>query len=134
MNHPFNIKFIIFNEDNKTTKFQKKIKEKIIYEDMRHIIKKIFENDVNYKFLDRVEASVTSLDETKQLRLYFDNIHIESIKYQHSLHFHQLHSCCKEYFTLSELKYISNKIKIGLENFLHYEIDEPIIYIEIDQL
>jgi hypothetical protein len=35
---------------------------------------------------------------------------------------------------MEELKHISRKIKIGLEEFLHYEIDEPIFYIKMDEL
>ena len=62
----------------------------------------------------------------------FDTPHIEFNQYQNSLHFEQTHSAFKKYFTIEELKYISNRIKIGLEDYLHYKIDNPIIYIEVD--
>jgi hypothetical protein len=68
------------------------------------------------------------------LRLSIDTLHLESKKYQHSINFNQNHSSSKEYFTMEELKYISSKIKIGLQIFLHYEIDEPIIYIQTNEL
>lgn len=134
MNCPFNVKFAIFDENKETTKKQTELRKKLIWDDMRNIIKNSFDNDDNYKWLDRVEASVSSNDEKKQLRLSIDTFHIESKKYQHSIYFNQKHSCSKEYFTIEELKYISSKIKFGLEVFLHYEIDEPIFYIEMDEL
>jgi len=132
MNLPFNIKFTIFDENKPISKTQEKLKETIIWENLRDIIKELFNTDDNFKFLDRAEASVCSIDENKQLRLRLDTNNLK--KYQHSLHFHQKHSGSKEYFTIEELKYISYKIKNGLEDFLHYEIDEPIIYINIDEL
>jgi hypothetical protein len=41
---------------------------------------------------------------------------------------------CKEYFSIEDLKNISNRIKNELEEYLHYEIDTPILYIETDDL
>jgi hypothetical protein len=132
MEYPFKIKFVIFNENDKVLKKEEKIRQSLIYNDLKEILKVVFANDINYKYLDRVEAAVSSMDENKQLRLFFDTGHEILKKYQHSLHFHQDHNNCKNNFTIEELKYISNKIKIGLEQFLHYEIDNPIIYMEID--
>ena len=134
MEYSFNVKFIIFDENNPVTERQKILRKTIIYDKLREIIQKVFNNDENYKFLDRVEASISSIDENKQLRLRFDTPHINLNQYHHSLHFHQNHSCCKKNFTIEELKYISNKIKIGLEDYLNYKIDNPIIYIEVDDL
>ena len=139
MNLPFNIKFTIFDENKPISKTQEKLKETIIQENLRDIIKELFNADDNFKFLDRAEASVCSIDENKQLRLGLDtnnlkNINTPCIFIKNTLHFHQKHSGFKEYFTIEELKYISYKIKNGLEEFLHYEIDEPIIYINIDEL
>ena len=95
-------------------------------------MKESFINDEHYKFLERAEPSISSIDEKKQLRLRFNTDHFEFK--QHSLHFHQLHSSSQEYFNLEELKIISEKIKNELETFLHYQIDEPIIYIDISYL
>jgi hypothetical protein len=130
MNIPFNIKFVLFDESKEVSQNEKEIRKNLIYNNFRYIIKEVFDNDANYKWLDRTEASVSSIDENKQLRLRFDTLHNENKKYQYSLHFHQIHTGSKEYFTIEELKYISDKIKIGLETFLHYEIDFPTIYIE----
>lgn len=55
-------------------------------------------------------------------------------KYQHSIHFNQDYSLCKEYFSIEELKNISNKINTELEEYLHTDIWIPILYIEIDDL
>ena len=60
--------------------------------------------------------------------------YIVNNKYPHSLHFSQKHSQCKEYFSIEELKNISNRIKNELEEYLQYEIDTPILYIETDDL
>ena len=122
MNYPFNIKFEIFDENKETTKKQRELRKKLIKDDMINIIKSLFDNDDNYKWLDRVEASVSSNDKKKQLRLSIDTFHIENKNYQHSIHFNQQHSCSKEYFSIDELKYISSKIKFGLESFLHYKV------------
>lgn len=43
-------------------------------------------------------------------------------------------SSSQEYFNLEELKIISEKIKNELETFLHYQIDESIINIDISYL
>ena len=134
MNYPFNIEFVIFDENKEVSVSQKETRKQLIWENLRYIIKKAFNDDIHYNFLDRVEASVSSNDKKKQLRLSIDTLHIESKKYQHSIHFNQKHSSSKEYFTMEELKHISSKIKIGLEDFLHYEIDEPIFYIKMDEL
>lgn len=134
MEHSFNVKFIIFDENKPVTNKQKTLRKTIIYDKLREILQNVFKNDENYKFLDRVEASVSSIDENKQLRLRFDTPHIILNQYHHSLHFHQTHSGSKKKFTIEELKYISNMIKIGLEDYLNYKIDNPIIYIEVDDL
>jgi hypothetical protein len=133
MEYSFNVKFVIFDENKQVSEIQQQLRKTLIYDELRNIIKKIFINDNTYKFLDRFEASVSSIDEYKQLRLSLDTIHENLKQYQHSLHFHQNHSCCKTYFTIEELKYISNRIKIGLEDYLNYKIDNPIIYIEVDE-
>ena len=129
MNLPFNIKFIIFDENEAVSDTQEKLRECIIEGKLRDILKEIFNNDINFKFLNRIEASLCSINENKQLRLDMNN----KKKYQHSLHFHQQHSGSKEYFTIEELKYISNKINKGLEAFLYYELDDPILYININE-
>ena len=126
MNYPFKIKFTIFDE-NKVVSEQKQISKQYIMDyGLTDIIKSSFNNDDNLKFLDRCEPSISSIDETKQLRLgnYVDWT-------SHYLHFNQSHS--DDNFTIEELIYISNKIKNGLEELLHYEIDEPIIYIRVDE-
>ena len=133
---PFNIKFTIFDEDKNLSQKQIKIRNHLI--DMNNIdndMKKILKNSIidfnEYKFLDRVEPSISSIDEKKQLRMKLS--YIVNNKYLHSLHFSQKHSQCKEYFSIEELKNISNRIKNELEEYLHYEID-TFLYIEIDNL
>ena len=133
---PFNLKFTIFDEDKPLTQKQIKIRNNLIDmnnidNDMKKILKKSTIDFNEYKFLDRVEPSISSIDEKKQLRMKLSYI-LAKNKYAHSLHFTQNHSQCKEYFSIEELKNISNRIKNELEEYLHYEIDSPILYIEID--
>ena len=134
---PFNIKFTIFDENKPLTQKQIKIRNNLI--DLNNIdndIKKILKNSIidfnEYKFLDRVEPSISSIDEKKQLRMKLS--YIVNNKYTHSLHFSQKHSQCKEYFLIEELKNISNRIKNELDEYLHYDIGMPILYIELDDL
>ena len=134
---PFNIKFTIFDEDKPLTQKQIKIRNNLI--DMNNIdndMKKILKNSIidfnEYKFLDRIEPSISSIDEKKQLRMKLS--YISNNQYPHSLHFSQNHSQRKEYFSMEELKNISNRIKNELEEYLHYKMDTPILYIETDDL
>ena len=130
MNIPFKIKFTIFDENRPLTKTNKNNLIDMM-NDMKKILKNVISGLNDVKFLDRFEPSICSLDEKKQLRMSFC---YQDKKYQHSIHFNQDHSLCKEYFTIEELKNISNKIKIELEEYLHKDIWIPILYIEIDDL
>jgi len=57
-----------------------------------------------------------------------------SDQYEYSLYFNQRHSSCKEYLSIEELKNISTRIKNELDEYLHYDIGMPILYIELDDL
>lgn len=129
---PFNIKFVIFDENKPLTQKQIKIRNKLIDmnnidNDMKKILKNSISNLSEYKFLNRLEPSIATIDEQKQLRMMlgYNN------QYLHSLHFSQKHSQCKKYFSIEELKNISNNLKNELEEYLHYEIDTPILYIDV---
>ena len=130
MNMQFNIKFTIFDENQPLTKKQIQIRNNLSNDDMKQILKNAIIGLNDYKFLDRVEPSIVSIDETKQLRLSWS----QSDQYKYSLYFNQHHSSCKEYLSIEELKNISNRIKNELEEYLHYEIGMPILYIELDDL
>ena len=130
MNMQFNIKFTIFDENQPLTKKQIQIRNNLSNEDMKQILKNAIIGLNDYKFLDRVEPSISSIDEKKQLRLTMSS----SDQYEYSLYFNQRHSCCKEYFSIEELKNISNRIKNELDEYLHYDIGMPILYIELDDL
>ena len=130
MNMQFNIKFTIFDENLPLTKKQIQLRNNLSDDDMKQILKNAIIGLNDYKFLDRVEPSISSIDEKKQLRLTMS----PSDQYKYSLYFNQRHSSCKEYFSIEELKNISNRIKNELEEYLHYEIGMPILYIELDDL
>jgi hypothetical protein len=63
MTFPFNIQFVIFDENKELSKNQKELRKTLLWDNLRGIIKELFNNDVNIKWLDRVEASVSSNDE-----------------------------------------------------------------------
>ena len=135
-NMRFNIKFTIFSGNKGPTKEQIKIiianltDENNFDNDLKKILKYSIADLTNYKFLDRCEPAISSIDERKQLRLTW----MRPNKYQHSLHFNQLHSQSKEYFSIEELKIVANRIKTELEEYLQLEIDTPILYIAIDEV
>lgn len=129
MSIPFRVKFTIFDESKNMTVKQKNIRKKLICEDLEDILYCVFRQDDKYKVLDRAEPSISSIDENKQLRM---DISAWNNWYKpYCVPFMQEYT--EENFTIDELTYISNKIRDGLEEYLHYEIDSPIIYIEIDQ-
>ena len=129
----FNVKLSIFKETNGLLKEQIKIIIQNLMDD-NDILKQILKNSIkdltDYKFLDRSEPAISSIDETKQLRLTRKRPN----KYEHSLCFNQLHSHSKEYFSMEELNTIANRIKTELEEYLQIEIDTPILYIAVDEL
>jgi hypothetical protein len=129
MNLPFNIKFVIFDENNDLTRDQKGIRIKLVDNDIEKILKYAISTLNEYKFLDRVEPAISSIDEKKQLRLELEFDRQRSKP--HSLIFHQRQSV--ECLSIEELKIISNKIKNEIEEYLHYGID-TIIFIDIDDL
>ena len=131
MSYPFKVKFVIFDENKKVSITQQGVRRDLLWNNsLRDIIRQVFENDGKYKWLNRAEAAVSSIDEQKQLRATVDSPRLDWLKYQHYIYFNQYNS--NNYFTMEELKYISIRIKYGLEEYLGYEIDEPIIYIEAD--
>jgi hypothetical protein len=57
MNLPFNIKFVIFDENNDLTRDQKGIRIKLVDNDIEKILKYAISTLNEYKFLDRVEPA-----------------------------------------------------------------------------
>lgn len=48
MEHSFNVKFIIFDEQNTVSSEQEIFRRILIYDNLREILKKVFVNDENY--------------------------------------------------------------------------------------
>jgi hypothetical protein len=135
MSYPFGVEFNIFYKnmviDQKAIDIMNKLKTGFHMKDciLKRIISYSVENlDHKYKLFERVEPSISSIDEKKQLRLAID---IDKLKYNNSIYFNQTGS---EYFTIEELKDISQKVKGELEEYLRFEIFEPIIYIETNRV
>ena len=132
MNIPFNIKFTIFNKNKPLTKQQIEIIKSLVDgfdNDLKKILKHSISDLPDYKLLNRCEPAISTIDETKQLRFTWG----QPNTYKHSLYFNQCHSLCKEYFSIEELKNISNRIKTELEEYLHHEID-TVLYVGLDSL
>ena len=124
----FNIEFIIFNQNEIITNTDKKIKDELINKDLSHILSVAIEDLQNYKILDRLEPSISSIDENIQLRLRYLSKEYDMNKY--SLFFYQNN---KEghYFEIDELIEISKRIRKELEWYLHYTIE---VNIQLDIL
>ena len=119
----FNIEFIIFDPQKIITKKNQDFKDKLINDDLLKILSFAIEDLENYKILDRMEPSISSIDENIQLRLKY--ITLESDMNKHSLFFYQNNNE-SYYFEIDELIKISKRIKKELEEYLHYEIDTKI--------
>ena len=119
----FDIKFIIFDPQKIITEEKKNFKDKLINDDLLKILSFAIEDLENYKILDRMEPSISSIDENIQLRLKY--ITPESDMNKHSLFFYQNNNE-SYYFEIDELIKISKRIKKELEEYLHYEIDVKI--------
>ena len=128
MIYPFNIKFIIFDENKDLTSKQKNVRMNLVDVDMRKILEYAISELNEYKLLDRAEPAISSIDEKKQLRLELECGTPIRAK-QHSLIFRQHHS--QEFLSIEELKTISNKIKNEIEEYLHYSIDS-LIFLELE--
>ncbi len=124
----FNIEFIIFNQNEIITKTDKKIKDKLITDDLLQILSFAIKDLQNYKILDCIEPSISSIDENIQLRLRYLSKEYDMNK--HSLFFYQNN---KEghYFEIDELIEISKRIRKELECYLHYTIE---VNIQLDIL
>ena len=47
MNYPFNIEFVIFDENKEVSVSQKETRKQLIWENLRYIIKKAFNDDIH---------------------------------------------------------------------------------------
>jgi hypothetical protein len=132
MNYSFSVKFKIFYHYPLTTK-ELKLRENLC-EDFHTILKTIVTDLTNIKYLERCEPSISSLDEKKQLRMDFCSMLNQDETQSCYLIFDQNKSH-GEYFSLEELKVICQRIKQELEeNYLPYEIQEPLLFIHIDDI
>lgn len=134
MNYSFSVKFKIFYS-YPLTKKELNLRQKLC-EDFHSILKTIVADlSDKYKYLERCEPSISSLDEKKQLRMDFSSMFNQDNTESCYIRFDQKHSCCKEYFSLEELKVLCQRIKKELEeNYLPYEINEPILFIYTDDI
>ena len=123
--YPFSVKFKIFNNCQLSIE-QQEIRGKIC-DDFHLILKNsIGEFSDKYKYLERCEPSISSIDENKQLRMCFNSFMNTRKDLSQYIIFNQAES--NEIFSLEEIK-----IKQEIEEYLHYGID-AFIYIDIDDI
>jgi len=133
MNYSFGVKFKIFNI-YPLTKKELNIREKLC-EKFHNIFKTIvIDLSDKYKYLERFEPAISSLDERKQLRMNITSLLNQDKTESCYLEFNQRQNA-GEYFSLEELKFICQRIKQELEeNYLTYEIQEPMVFIYTDEI
>lgn len=135
MNYCFSIKFKVFYYP--ITKEDLQIRKKLC--EYFHVIFKTIADESNntYKYLNRIEPTISSLDEKKQLRMELGSMFNNDKTELYYIEFNQKHSCCIEYFNLEELKFLSHRIMKELdENFFHQHdyTQDPIIYIHANEI
>lgn len=134
MAYPFSVEFQIFDKNQTLSDKEIKIRNDLLYEGMLKIIvqnalKTLDPNNCKIKYLERFEAVISSVDETKQLRSSFYG---SKQTKDHCIYFHQNHSSCQQYFTDKELIDIIMSIKSALEQYLGYSINDPKLFFDIE--
>lgn len=103
-------------------------------DDIKDILRNINYDNIpipGWKFLDRVEPSISNIDKTQDLRLYtvssspFDIYHKidDGIFITHYIKFYSTN----KKISIEDLKIIANVLKIVVEEYLQYEINVFII-------
>lgn len=124
MTHPYQIKFRIYNGNERHTRRQKEIANSFYcYEFIKDIVKDIFRINSKYKFIETTH-SIGSHDEKKQLRI----VHETNFQTKNSL-VHFIQYCESSYFCMNELKYISELLHFHLQNWFDCRLEPPIIYL-----
>lgn len=129
-NYPFDIEITLFDKNYGLTDQMLSIRDKLTKKDIYKLLEcSISEFNGKYKVvLSKNNLPIIStIDNKKQLILSTQNIELPIYKY--SLYFIQKNSNI-EYFSISELKEIIASIKIYLEKYLDYIIDDPIIFLD----
>jgi len=110
------------------------LKRETLCEDLHNIINNVcLTMNGRYKYLERCEPSLCSLDEQKQFRLNCD-FYFGNKKTSPYIEFNQNECWNKQYFTLQELREICKHIQSELEEYLCYKIDEPELFISIYEI
>ncbi len=109
-------------------KIDEKLKKDLVENKLILVLKHVTEIKTDIKLLDRCEPSISTHDESKQLRLSFNDFY----SIDNFITFEQGHSASSEYFSIDELASIGYLIQKELEECLGYEINNPEIIISIE--
>ena len=146
MIYPFKIKFVIINEYKKKEfkLFKNLLSTKIssvpninnLVENINKILESEFNNDSYFNFINEKTITINSKCNEKKLLMYWSSeylpYHHDYKIYHQNLNFFQPTIDVKQFLSINELKYISKKIKNAIEKYLGYQINNPIIYLEIE--
>jgi hypothetical protein len=131
--YPFDIEIILFNKNDDFTPETIVVRDKLLNKDIYEVIQIAIDNLQNkykVKISNNKVPIILSHDEKKELTLLsLPNSLIDLPKYKYSLYFVQK-QLNNQYFTISELKEITDKLKDVFEEYLGYEIDDPIIFLD----
>lgn len=126
-------KYIEINLSNKTNNsYDKKIKEKLFSLDInsnisRLLNKMILKELLHYKPIINNNITLTSANGNRQLKLSTGNFHFNSVNFNHSfIYFNDIN----ENIADVEIQYIITKLKLYFEEYLNYEINMPIVFID----
>jgi hypothetical protein len=134
MNYNFSVRFQLFNNSKLST--HQKTMRKHICDNFHNIIITVVNDFINnkYKYLNRYEPVICSLDEKKQLRMCMSSMFDQDKTNSHYIVFTQSQNG-GEYFSLEELREICEKIqKILEDNYLPYETGSPELFIAINNI
>jgi hypothetical protein len=129
--YPFDIEIILFNKNDDFTPETIVVRDKLLNKDIYEVIQIAIDNLQNkykVKISNNKVPIILSHDEKKELTLLSLPL-IDLPKYKYSLYFVQK-QLNNQYFTISELKEITDKLKDVFEEYLGYEIDDPIIFLD----
>jgi hypothetical protein len=123
MNHPYKVKIDIYDGNNIRSPKQKELSSTNCYDKIKNIIKDIFAINSKYKFVEETQT-INTHDDQKQIKYY---IYYDHDKKTISIIFIQI--CISTFFTINELKHITELVYYNLQHFLECKLDEPVIYL-----
>ena len=120
----YKVIFNIYDGNKKVSSKQKDLANSTdSYNTIKDMLKNLFTINSKYKFVEETQT-ITTFDDKKQLKYY---MHYDHDKKMVSIIFIQ--NTSSSFFTINELKHITELIYYNLQHFLECKLDEPVIYL-----